>query len=100
MVRLNVYCILLRSGCFLLLCGFLSLVFLIGQRFYLVGSDRNKRFFRVLKIDRSEPAELNISEDPVVYSPQEIKNLLQRIAEGNRATGGLAFVAKVYGIAG
>ncbi|XP_057973456.1 phosphatidylinositol-3-phosphatase SAC1 isoform X2 [Malania oleifera] len=69
-------------------------------RFYLIGSDRNKKFFRVLKIDRSEPSDLNISEDPVVYSPQEIKNLLQRIAEGNRATGGLTFVAKVYGIAG
>lgn len=77
-----------------------SCVFYVEQRFYLVGSDRNKRFFRVLKIDRSEPSELNISEDPVVYSPQEIKSLLQRIAEGNRATGGLAFVAKVYGIAG
>ncbi|RWW15973.1 hypothetical protein GW17_00020166 [Ensete ventricosum] len=58
------------------------------------------RFFRVLKIDRSEPSELNISEDPVVYSPQEVKNLLQRIGEGNRATGGLIFVGKVYGIAG
>ncbi|XP_021767175.1 phosphoinositide phosphatase SAC1-like isoform X1 [Chenopodium quinoa] len=69
-------------------------------RFYLIGSDRNKRFFRVLKIDRCEPSELNISEDPVVYSPQEVKNLLQRIAEGNRATGGLTFVAKVYGVAG
>ncbi|XP_010682007.2 phosphatidylinositol-3-phosphatase SAC1 isoform X1 [Beta vulgaris subsp. vulgaris] len=69
-------------------------------RFYLMGSDRNKRFFRVLKIDRCEPSELNISEDPVVYSPQEVKSLLQRIAEGNRATGGLNFVAKVYGIAG
>ncbi|KNA10151.1 hypothetical protein SOVF_146960 isoform A, partial [Spinacia oleracea] len=69
-------------------------------RFYLMGSDRNKRFFRVLKIDRCEPSELNISEDPVVYSPQEVKNLLQRIAEGNRATGGLTFVAKVYGVAG
>lgn len=69
-------------------------------RFYLIGSDRNKRFFRVLKIDRCEPSELNISEDPVVYSPQEVKNLLQRIAEGNRATGGLNFVAKVYGVAG
>ncbi|KAF4366961.1 hypothetical protein G4B88_029285 [Cannabis sativa] len=56
--------------------------------------------FRVLKIDRSEPSDLNLSEDPVVYSSQEIKNLLQRIAEGNRATGGLNFVAKVYGIAG
>jgi len=70
------------------------------QRFYLIGSDRNKRFFRVLKIDRSEPSDLNISQDPVLYSPQEIKSLLQRIAEGNRATGGLTFVAKVFGIAG
>ena len=50
------------------------------QRFYLIGSDKNKRFFRVLKIDRSEPSELNISEDPVVYSQQEVKSLLQRIA--------------------
>ncbi|PIA51250.1 hypothetical protein AQUCO_01100235v1 [Aquilegia coerulea] len=69
-------------------------------RFYLIGSDRNKFYFRVLKIDRSEPSELNISEDPVVYSKQEVKNLLQRISEGNRATGGLTFVFKVYGIAG
>lgn len=69
-------------------------------RFYLIGSDRNKRLFRVLKIDRMEPSDLNISEDPVVYPPQEVKSLLQRIAEGNRATGGLNFVAKVYGIVG
>ncbi|KAL8482512.1 hypothetical protein ACS0TY_027995 [Phlomoides rotata] len=69
-------------------------------RFYLIGSDRNKKFFRVLKIDRMEPSDLNISEDPVVYPPQEVKSLLQRIAEGNRATGGLNFVVKVYGIAG
>lgn len=69
-------------------------------RFYLIGSDRNKQFFRVLKIDRMEPSELNISEDPVVYPVQEVKSLLQRIDEGNRATGGLTFVAKVYGIVG
>ncbi|OVA11474.1 Synaptojanin [Macleaya cordata] len=69
-------------------------------RFYLIGSDRSKRFFRVLKIDRSEPSDLNISEDPVVYTQQEVKNLLQRIMEGNRSTGGLTFVAKVFGIAG
>lgn len=54
----------------------------------------------MLKIDRSEPSDLGVSEDPVVYSEQEVKNLLQRIAEGNRATGGLSFVTKVYGIAG
>ncbi|GAA0148639.1 phosphatase [Lithospermum erythrorhizon] len=70
------------------------------QRFYLIGSDRNKRFFRVLKIDRMEASDLNINEDPVVYTAQEIKSLLHRIADGNRATGGLTPVAKVYGIAG
>ncbi|KAL1805043.1 hypothetical protein ACET3Z_028111 [Daucus carota] len=69
-------------------------------RFYLIGSDRKKRYFRVLKIDRMEASELNISEDPVVYSSKEINSLLQRIDEGNRATGGLSVVAKVYGIAG
>jgi len=53
-----------------------------------------------LKIDRSEQSDLSISQDPVLYSQQEIKSLLQRIAEGNRATGGLTFVAKVFGIAG
>jgi hypothetical protein len=72
----------------------------LNQRLYLVGSDRKRKLFRVLKIDRSEPSDLNISEDLVVYSPQEINNLLQRIAEGNRATGGLNFVVTAYGIAG
>ncbi|KAL1824923.1 hypothetical protein ACET3Z_011701 [Daucus carota] len=69
-------------------------------RFYLIGSDRSKRSFRVLKIDRLETSDLNISEDPVVYSSQEVKSLLKRIDEGNRATGGLSVVAKAYGIAG
>ncbi|XP_019465463.1 PREDICTED: phosphoinositide phosphatase SAC1 isoform X1 [Lupinus angustifolius] len=69
-------------------------------RLYLIGCDRKKRFYRLLKIDRSEPSDLNISEDPVLYSPQEINNLLQRISQGNKATGGLTFVANVFGIAG
>ncbi|KAM3191262.1 hypothetical protein ACQJBY_068895 [Aegilops geniculata] len=69
-------------------------------RFYVIGSSREKRWFRVLKIDRSEPSELHLSEDPVWYSQQEVKSLLQRIAEGNRSTGGLTFVTKAYGIAG
>ncbi|KAK1311135.1 Phosphoinositide phosphatase SAC1 [Acorus calamus] len=33
-------------------------------RFYLIGCDRRKRNYRVLKIDRSEPSDLSISEDP------------------------------------
>lgn len=54
----------------------------------------------MLKIDRSEPSDLSINEDPVVYTAQEVKSLLQRISEGNRSTGGLTFVTKAYGIAG
>lgn len=70
------------------------------QRFYLIGSDKSKKYWRVLKIDRSEPSELNISEDPVAYTQQECNDLLQRIADGNRATGGLSFVTKAFGIVG
>ena len=70
------------------------------QRFYLVGSDKNKRNFRVLKIDQSKTLELNISEDPIVYTQQEVKNLLQTINEGNCSTGGMTFVTKAFGIAG
>ncbi|KAI9120557.1 hypothetical protein K1719_007590 [Acacia pycnantha] len=69
-------------------------------RFYLIGSDSKKRFFRVLKFDRLEPCDLNIAEDPAVYSAKEIDDLLRRISDGNKATGGLTFVAKAYGIAG
>ncbi|KAH7445229.1 hypothetical protein KP509_02G113200 [Ceratopteris richardii] len=70
------------------------------QRYYLTGSNATKKYWRVLKIDRSEPFELNVSEDPVAYTQQEINDLLQRIADGNRATGGLNFVTKAFGIAG
>ncbi|KAH7445225.1 hypothetical protein KP509_02G113200 [Ceratopteris richardii] len=70
------------------------------RRYYLTGSNATKKYWRVLKIDRSEPFELNVSEDPVAYTQQEINDLLQRIADGNRATGGLNFVTKAFGIAG
>jgi phosphatidylinositol 3,5-bisphosphate 5-phosphatase len=54
----------------------------------------------VLKIDRTESAELGIEEDPTSYSEVECQELLWRIHEGNRLTGGLKFVTKCYGIVG
>ncbi|KAL3684409.1 hypothetical protein R1sor_002431 [Riccia sorocarpa] len=69
-------------------------------RFYLVGRDKAKKHFRVLKIDRQTHSELNISEDPVVYTQQECNNLLQRVGQGNLSTGGLTKVTKAYGIVG
>ncbi|XP_074585854.1 phosphoinositide phosphatase SAC2-like isoform X2 [Curcuma longa] len=70
------------------------------MKFYLVGSNNNKTQWRVLIIDRLEPSELNIHEDPTTYSTIECNDLLKRVHEGNTVTGGLKFVTKCYGLAG
>lgn len=70
------------------------------QRYYLVGRDKSKQHWRVLKIDRSEPRELYLCEDPVVYTKREHLELLKTIDEGNKATGGLTLVTKAYGVVG
>lgn len=59
-----------------------------------------KQHWQVLKIDRTEVAELNVVEDPLIYTEAECKTLLSCIAEGNKPTGGLQFVTKCYGIIG
>lgn len=66
----------------------------------MIGRDKNRTFWRVLKIDRSEPSELNIVEDPATYTEYECCDLLKRIHEGNLASGGLKFVTACYGIIG
>ena len=66
----------------------------------MIGSDKNRTFWRVLKIDRSDPSELNITEDLTVYLETECCDLLRRIHEGNKSTGGLKFVTTCYGIIG
>lgn len=66
----------------------------------MIGRDKSRSYWRVLKIDRSEPSELNINEDPTTYTESECCDLLRRIHEGNRSTGGLKFVTSCYGIIG
>lgn len=70
------------------------------QNFYMIGRNKSRTVWRVLKIDRSEPSELNIWEDSVTYLKYECYDLLRRVAEGNKATGGLKFVTTCYGIIG
>ncbi|KAL3622790.1 hypothetical protein CASFOL_033398 [Castilleja foliolosa] len=70
------------------------------SKFYLVGRDKSRTFWKVLKIDRSEPSELNIREDPTTYTERECSDILRRIHEGNKATGGLKFITTCYGIVG
>ncbi|WCJ39343.1 Phosphoinositide phosphatase family protein [Euphorbia peplus] len=68
--------------------------------FYMIGRDKNRTFWRVLKIDRLEPSELNILEDNTTYTESECCDLLKRIHEGNKSTGGLKFMTTCYGIVG
>ncbi|KAF3651536.1 Phosphoinositide phosphatase SAC2 [Capsicum annuum] len=70
------------------------------SNFYMIGWDKTKTFWKVLKIDRLESSELIIHEDPTTYSESECIDLLNRIHEGNKSTGGLKFVSRCYGIIG
>lgn len=70
------------------------------SNFYMIGRDKTRTYWRVLKIDRLEPSELNIREDSTTYTASECSELLKRIHEGNMSTGGLKFVTTCYGIVG
>ncbi|KAJ7957243.1 Phosphoinositide phosphatase family protein [Quillaja saponaria] len=70
------------------------------SKFYMIGRDKSRTYWRVLKIDRLDPSELNIREDSTTYTERECSDLLRRIHEGNKATGGLKFVTTCYGIVG
>ncbi|KAI3902155.1 hypothetical protein MKW92_008564 [Papaver armeniacum] len=49
------------------------------SNFYMVGRDKSRIVWRVLKIDRLEATELNIGEDATTYSQIECSDLLKRI---------------------
>lgn len=70
------------------------------SKFYMIGRDKNRTYWRVLTIDRSEPYELDIREDSTTYTESECSELLRRIHEGNKSVGGLKFVTTSYGIVG
>lgn len=71
---------------------------------YVTASDKLETQYRVLKIDRrvTNPAFLAdiCQEDPVVYTPLDMIDMLDMIHEGNRAGGGLCLIAKGWGIVG
>ncbi|GMI94942.1 suppressor of actin 4 [Hibiscus trionum] len=70
------------------------------SNFYMIGRNKSRTYWRVLKIDRLDPFELNIREDSTTYTEFECSELLGRIHEGNKSTGGLKFVTPCYGIVG
>ncbi|KAG2305380.1 hypothetical protein Bca52824_034031 [Brassica carinata] len=68
--------------------------------FYLIGRDEKKTFWRILKIDRTDPKELNLFEDPTRYTHDEIAQLKKWISRGNQEYGGLRAETTCYGIIG
>lgn len=72
----------------------------VQQKFYMIGWDKSGTIWRVLSLDRQEPSELNMQEDPTIYMKNECEDLLKRIDDGNRSSGGLRFVTQCYGIVG
>lgn len=72
------------------------------SKFYLVGSNNTQTRFRLLKIDRMESKDLEIYDDKVEYTAEEIRNLIGMIESGNRRAGGGGFskVISAFGIVG
>ncbi|RIB02962.1 SacI homology domain-containing protein [Gigaspora rosea] len=70
------------------------------KNYYIVGSNQSDNRFRILKIDRTTPTELNVIEDDVIYSKKEINDVLTGLEVGNRVCGGLKNVVTAYGIVG
>ncbi|WZZ51731.1 hypothetical protein YC2023_051838 [Brassica napus] len=69
------------------------------QEFKLFETQSNGNgVYRVLKIDRLDASELNLSEDSTAYTKKECYEILKRIHEGNKATGGLKLVTLCHGI--
>ncbi|KAL0653853.1 hypothetical protein Bca4012_096544 [Brassica carinata] len=68
--------------------------------FYLIGRDKKKTFWRLLKIDRTDPNELNLFEDPTRYTHEQIVELKKWISRGNQEYSGLRAETTCYGIIG
>ena len=69
-------------------------------RYYLVAYTSDKATWRVLKVSRMEPHELEASEDPALYTERQAAALLRTIADGNAAVGGLSLAARGCGVCG
>ncbi len=54
----------------------------------------------MLKCDRQDAVALVITEDPLSYTKEQMKELLRMIDEGNKNFGGLKKTCTAYGIVG
>lgn len=72
-----------------------------ASRYYIVGVDVSEKWYRILKIDRTtEGAELNMTDDKIVYSLKQMNQLLDTIDDGNKGTGGIKLRSTTWGLLG
>jgi hypothetical protein len=75
-----------------------------SSHYYLVGYDAQESAFRMLKIDRrfEKPASLEdiLHEDPIVYTKEDLADVLAMINEGNKSSGGLTKLTTACGLVG
>lgn len=57
------------------------------SRFYVVASTASSH--RVLKIDRTDPTALGVTEDATAYDDAQLDLLLRMVQDGNKSQGGL-----------
>jgi hypothetical protein len=60
---------------------------LTSSRFYVTASTFNTH--RVLKIDRTDPTTLGVTEDGTIYDDSQLDLLLRMVQDGNKSQGGL-----------
>jgi phosphatidylinositol 3,5-bisphosphate 5-phosphatase len=72
-----------------------------ASRYYIVGGDVTEQRYRILKIDRTtEDSDLSMTDDKIVYSRQEMNQLLDAIDDGNKGTGGIKLRCTTWGLLG
>ncbi|KAJ4300253.1 phosphatidylinositol-3,5-bisphosphate 5-phosphatase [Collariella sp. IMI 366227] len=73
-----------------------------ASRFYIVGGDVTEKRYRILKIDRTndDESELSITDDKTVYTQKDMNQLLDTIDDGNKGTGGLKLRCTTWGLLG
>lgn len=72
-----------------------------ATRYYIVGVDVSEKWYRILKIERTtDGAELNMTDDKIVYSLKQMNQLLDTIDDGNKGTGGIKLRCTTWGLLG
>ncbi|KAI8892705.1 SacI homology domain-containing protein [Globomyces pollinis-pini] len=69
-------------------------------RFYIVASNSERSLFKIAKVDKTLDNQVSFTDDSVVYSLSQMKDLLAMISNGNKSIGGLRKVIDFWGIFG